>query len=218
MRNLAVSTFLTLDGVMQGPGGPEEDPSAGFTHGGWSVNYWDDLTGQIMAQSMSKPFDLLLGRKTYEIFAAHWPHVKDDPVADALNSARKYVVSTTLDTVKWNNSSLIKGDLAEQVAKLKAQPGAEIQVHGSWQLIQALMTHDLIDEYRLWLFPVLVGSGKRLFSDGTIPAGLKLVDTKTSSTGVVIATYQRAGKLQHGSFALDKPTEAEVERRQRLVR
>jgi len=134
MRKLAVSTFLTLDGVMQAPGGPEEDPSGGFTHGGWSVNYWDDRMGQVMDEFMNKPYDLLLGRQTYEIFAAHWPHVTDDPAADSLNSAKKYVASRTLDTVEWNNSTLIKGDVGEQVAALKDQPGAEIQVHGSSQL------------------------------------------------------------------------------------
>jgi len=216
MRKLAVSTFLTLDGVMQAPGGPGEDPSGGFTHEGWSVNYWDDRMGQIMGEFMSKPYDLLLGRKTYEIFAAYWPFVTDGS-GDSLNSAKKYVASRTLDTVEWNNSTLIKGDVGEQVAALKDQSGAEIQVHGSSQLIQTLIKHDLIDEYRLWIFPVLLGSGKRLFADGTIPAGLKLLETKTSSTGVVIATYERAGEVKYGSFALEEPTEAEVERRQHLA-
>lgn len=217
MRKLAVSTFLTLDGVMQGPGGPGEDESGGFEHGGWSVNYWDDLMGQVMGESMSKPYDLLLGRKTYQIFAAYWPFVTDGS-GDSLNSAKKYVASTTLDTVGWNNSTLIKGDVSEQIAALKDQSGPEIQVHGSGQLIQTLMKHDLIDEYRLWTFPVLLGGdGKRLFADGTLPAGLKLLDSKASSTGVVIATYEREGDVNYGSFALEEPTEAEVERRQSLA-
>jgi dihydrofolate reductase len=207
MRKLAVGTFLTLDGVMQAPGGPGEDPSGGFTHEGWSVNYWDDRMGQIMGEFMSKPFDLLLGRKTYEIFAAHWPKVTDGS-GDSLNSAKKYVASKTLQTVDWNNSTLIKGDVGEQVAALKDQSGPEIQVHGSGNLIQTLMKNDLIDEYRLWVFPVLLGGGKRLFADGTIPAGLKLLDTQTSITGVVIATYERAGEVKYGSFALEEPTEA----------
>ncbi len=215
MRQLAVSTFLTLDGVMQAPGGPEEDPSGGFEHGGWSVNYWDDLMGQVMGQYFSKPFDLLLGRKTYEIFAAHWPYVTDDPNADTLNKAKKYVASSTLEKVEWTNSSLIKGDLGQQVAKLKAQEGPEIQVSGSGNLIQTLLKHNLIDEYRLWTFPVLVGPGKRLFADGTVPAGLKVVDTKTSTTGVVMSVYRPAGEIPHGSFALEQPTEAEAQRRQR---
>lgn len=217
MRKLVVSTFLTLDGVMQAPGGPEEDPTGGFTHGGWSVNYWDDVMGQQMAEAMSRPFDLLLGRKTYEIFAAHWPHVTDDPMAETLNSATKYVASRTLDEVEWSRSTLIKDDVAEHVARLKNEEGPEIQVHGSWNLIQTLLKHDLVDEYRLWILPLVLGSGKRIFEDGTIAAGLKLVDSRTSSTGVLIARYERAGKPEYGSFALDEPTDAEVERRRRLA-
>jgi dihydrofolate reductase len=217
MSALVVSTFLTLDGVMQAPGGPEEDPTGGFTHGGWSVNYWDDVMGQQMGEALSKPFDLLLGRKTYEIFAAHWPHVTDDQGAEKLNSATKYVASTTLDNVEWSNSTLIKGDVPEQVARLKEEAGPEIQVHGSWNLIQTLLKNDLVDEYRLWTFPLVLGSGKRIFGDGTIPAGLKLVDSRTSTTGVLMATYERGGEREYGSFALDEPTEAEVERRRRLA-
>jgi dihydrofolate reductase len=217
MRKLVVNTFLTLDGVMQAPGGPEEDPTGGFAHGGWSANHWDDDMVQRMSESMSKPFDLLLGRKTYEIFAAHWPYVTDDPMADMLNSARKYVASTTLDKVEWSNSTLIGGDVAKGVAALKDESGPEIQVHGSGQLIQTLLKHDLVDEYRLWFFPVLLGEGKRLFADGTIPVGLKLGEATTTGTGVVIATYERAGELDYGSFALEEPTDAEVERRRRLA-
>ena len=198
-----VQTFLTLDGVMQGPGGPGEDDSGGFEHGGWSVKYWDDRMSQVMGASMSRPFDLLLGRKTYEIFAAHWPHVTDDPAADKLNSASKYVASRTLDKAEWNNSTVLKGEVAEVVEKLKTETGAEIQVHGSGHLIQTLMEHDLVDEYRLWIFPVLLGTGKRLFSNGTIPGGLKLNETTTSSTGVIMATYERAGEIAYGTFALE---------------
>lgn len=216
MRKLVVSTFLTLDGVMQAPGGPEEDPTGGFHHGGWSAGYWDDVMGQQMGEAMSRPFDLLLGRKTYEIFAAHWPRATDTPGADALNSAAKYVASRTLDKLEWSNSTLIEGDVAEQVARLKEEAGPEIQVHGSWNLIQTLLEHDLVDEYRLLIFPVVLGSGKRIFADGAIPAGLRLVDSKTSTTGVLIATYERAGEIEYGSFALEDPTEAEVERRKRL--
>ncbi|MGH8897555.1 MAG: dihydrofolate reductase family protein [Egibacteraceae bacterium] len=205
MSKLVVGTFLSLDGVMQAPGGPDEDPSDGFTHGGWSVAYWDDAMGRIIDEWTEQADSLLLGRKTYEIFAAHWPHVTDDdPVSAKLNSVPKYVASTTLDRVEWNNSTLINGDLAREVGKLKDQPGGEIQVHGSCQLIQTLMKHDLVDEYRLWTFPVLLGSGKRLFGDGTMPSGLKLIDTKTSDTGVVIHSYQRAGKIEYGSFALEQ--------------
>jgi dihydrofolate reductase len=217
MRKLVVNTFVTLDGVMQAPGGPEEDPTGGFAHGGWSVNYWDDVMGQQMDEAVSRPFDLLLGRKTYEIFAAHWPHVTDDSMADRLNNATKYVASRTLDEVEWSNSTLIKGDVAEQVARLKNEEGPEIQVHGSWNLIQTLLKHDLVDEHRLWIFPLVLGSGKRIFEDGAILAGLTLVDSRVSTTGVLMTTYERAGKVDYGSFALEEPTDAEVERRQRLA-
>ena len=216
MRKLVVSTFITLDGVMQAPGGPEEDPTGGFTYGGWIVNYWDDMMGQVLGESMAKPFELLLGRKTYEIFAAHWPYIKDDPVADKLNSVKKYVVSRTLDEASWNNSTLITGNVVQAIRNLKEQKGPEIQVHGSGNLIQTLLKHDLIDEFRLWIFPVTIGKGKRLFGDGTQPASLKLIDSKTSTTGVIIATYEPAGELKTGSFAFDNPSVAEIERRKRL--
>jgi dihydrofolate reductase len=208
MRKLVVSTFLTLDGVMQAPGGPEEDPAGGFTHGGWSVNYWDDVMSEFMGEAMSPPFDMLLGRKTYEIFAAYWPHAGDAPGAAELNSARKYVASRTLDKVEWNNSTLLEGDLAEAVGKLKAEGGPEIQVHGSGNLIQSLLEHDLVDEFRLMIFPLVLGDGKRLFAEGTVPAGLKVTDTKTSGTGVVLVTYERAGDVEYGSFALEEQKEA----------
>ena len=216
MRRLTINTFLTLDGVMQAPGGPEEDPAGGFTHGGWSVNYWDGVMGEVMGEAFTRPFDLLLGRKTYEIFAAHWPHATDEPGAEQLNSATKYVASRTLEAVEWENSILLEGDAAEAVAQLREQDGPEIQVHGSSNLIQTLLEHHLVDEYRLWTFPVVLGTGKRLFADGAIPRGLKLVDSKVSTTGVVIATYERGGEVEYGSFALEEPTEAEIERRQRL--
>jgi dihydrofolate reductase len=205
MSKLVVGTFLSLDGVMQGPGGPDEDREGGFEHGGWSAGYWDDVMGPIIDEWTNRADGLLLGRKTYEIFAAHWPRVtnEDDPVAVKLNSVSKYVVSRTLDAVEWNNSTLLQGDIAEEVGKLKDQPGTEIQVTGSGQLIQTLMKHDLVDEYRLWIFPVLLGSGKRLFADGTIPVGLKLTDTKISTTGVAIHSYERAGEIAYGSFALE---------------
>jgi dihydrofolate reductase len=206
MRKLVVGTFLSLDGVMQAPGGPDEDREGGFEHGGWSAGYWDDVMGPIIDEFTNRADGLLLGRKTYEIFAAHWPRVTDDddPVASKLNSIPKYVASTTLDAVEWNNSTLLQGDIAEEVAKLKDQPGSEIQVTGSGQLIQTLIKHDLVDEYRLWIFPLLLGSGKRLFADGTIPGGLTLANTKISTTGVAIHTYERSGEIKYGSFALDQ--------------
>ena len=203
MRKLIVSTFLTLDGVMQAPGGPDEDDSGGFAFGGWSVNYWDERMGQVMGDAMSAPFDLLLGRTTYDIFAAHWPRASDEAGAGPLNAATKYVASRSHPTLEWSNSVLIEGDAAEGIAALKQGDGPELQVHGSGNLIQTLLRHGLVDEFRLWVFPVVIGSGKRLFSEGTIPSGLKLVDSTVSSTGVVIGTYEPAGEIVTGSFALD---------------
>ncbi len=216
MRKLSVNTFLTLDGVMQAPGGPEEDPSGGFAHGGWSVNYWDEEMGRVMDGAMGKPFDLVLGRKTYEIFAAYWPHATEEQGAKPLNEARKYVASRTLQSLDWAKSQLIEGDVAEGVAALKQQDGPELQVHGSSNLIQTLLRNNLIDEFRLWTFPVVVGSGKRLFEDGTVPGGLKLVDSTVSTTGVLIGTYVPSGDIPIGSFALEEPTAAEIERREKL--
>ena len=214
MRKLAVNTFMSLDGVMQAPGGPEEDPTGGFAYGGWGANYVDDeMMGRV---SESGPYELLLGRGTYEIFAAHWPY-DEGPIADQLNSTRKHVASRTLDGVDWNNSTLITGDVAEYVAELKRQDGPEIQVHGSVGLIQTLLEHDLIDEYRLWIFPLVLGKGKRFFGAGTIPGGMKLVDSAVSKTGVTINTYERAGDIDLGSFEFDEPTEAEMERRKHLA-
>jgi dihydrofolate reductase len=200
MRKLIVSTFLTLDGVMQAPGGPEEDESGGFAHGGWSVHYWDETMNQVMGEAMGTGFDLLLGRKTYDLFAAFWPHT-DEPGAKPLNDATKYVASRSHPTLEWSNSVLLEGDAAEAVASLKQEDGPELQVHGSGDLIQTLVRHGLVDEYRLWVFPVVIGSGKRLFAEGAIPAGLRLVDSTVATTGVVIGTYEPAGELVTGSFA-----------------
>jgi dihydrofolate reductase len=214
MRTLAVNTFMSLDGVMQSPGGPDEDPTGGFRYGGWGAPYFDDEMLARVAESA--PYELLLGRGTYEIFAAHWPY-DEGPIADHLNGTRKHVASTTLDEVEWNNSTLITGDVADYVAKLKNQDGPEIQVHGSPGLIQTLLEHDLVDEFRMWIFPVVIGTGKRFFGGGTIPVALKLVDSEVSKTGVTINVYERAGDISAGSFEFDEPTEAEVQRRERLA-
>jgi dihydrofolate reductase len=200
MRELVVLTFLTLDGVMQAPGGPEEDPDEGFDHGGWSVGYWDDRIEQAMGESMSGPFDLVLGRKTYEIFAAHWPNT-DDPGADLLNNATKHVASTTLGELEWENSRLIEGELPRGIRALKEEEGPELQVHGSANLIQTLLRHGLVDEFRLKVFPLVLGTGKRLFDDGTLPAGLNLTSSQVSSTGVAMATYRTGAEIEYGSFA-----------------
>src|SRR4051794_37573070 len=214
MRTLAVNVFVSLDGVMQAPGGPHEDPTSGFTKGGWAVNYFDE---EMMDRiSGAEPYELLLGRGTYEIFAAHWPY-DEGPIADHLNSTRKHVASTTLDRVEWNNSTLISGDVAEYVDTLKRTEGPEIQVHGSPGLIQTLLEHDLIDEFRIWTFPVALGAGKRLFGEGTIPVAFKLVASSVSTTGVIISTHVRAGEIEIGEMDFEEPTEAELRRRERLA-
>ena len=202
MRKLVALTFVTLDGVMQAPGGPQEDPSGGFTHGGWSAGYWDDFLGNVMTEQMAGPFDLLLGRKTYELFAAYWPKAgAKEPGGERLNSARKFVVSTTLKKLDWANSTLVTGDVVQEIRKLKEQNGPELQVHGSGKLIQTLLKNDLIDEFRLKIFPITLGPGKRLFAEGTVPYGFELFDSKTSPKGVIVATYSRAGEPKTGSFA-----------------
>jgi dihydrofolate reductase len=216
MRKLVVLSFITLDGVMQAPGGPEEDPTGGFKYGGWVAGYWDDFMGRVLDEQMSKSFDLLLGRRTYEIFAAHWPYIKNDPIADKFNAAQKYVVSTTMEKPDWIKSTLITGNVVQQITGLKEQGGPELQVYGSSNLIQTLLKHDLVDELWLKIFPITLGRGKRLFAEGTIPAGFKLLNSGSSPSGVIVASYVRAGEVRTGSFALEVPTEAELARRQRL--
>jgi dihydrofolate reductase len=219
MRKLIVLSFISLDGVMQAPGGPEEDPTGGFKHEGWVAGYFDDFLGKVMEKQISKPFDLLFGRKTYEIFAAHWPYVNGskDPFAARINSAKKYVASKTLTKLDWSNSELIKGDdVLEEIKRIKEQDGPEIQVHGSSNLIQTLLKHDLVDELWLKIFPVTLGKGKRLFAEGTIPAGFKLLEGEISPSGVIIASYERTGEVKTGSFGLETPSVAELARRKRL--
>jgi dihydrofolate reductase len=200
MRELIVNTFLTLDGVMQAPGGPEEDTSGGFEHGGWSFGYWDEQMQKMMGESMSRPFDLVLGRKTYEIFAAFWPQ-SDQPGADVLNSATKHVASRTLTELEWENSKLIEGDVPDGIRALKDEDGPELQVHGSGNLIQTLLEQGLIDEFRLMIFPVVLGTGKRLFDGGTVPEGLEVTSSEISSSGVIMAAYRTGAEIKYGSFA-----------------
>jgi dihydrofolate reductase len=208
MRKLVVGSFLTLDGVMQAPGGPDEDRDGGFQHGGWLVPYFDEKFGEIMTGWTKHAGAFLLGRKTYEIFAGSWPKSTDaaDEIATALNTRPKYVASRTLDKVDWNNSFLLKGDVAEEIAKLKAQDGGEIQVHGSGNLLQTLLKHDLIDTLRIWQFPVVLGVGKRLFGEGTIPLSFQLVDTQQNTTGAVLHVYERAGSLKYGEVEVGHET------------
>jgi dihydrofolate reductase len=200
MRKIITTTFLTLDGVMQAPGGPEEDTSGGFAHGGWSFHYWDEVMGKIMNEFMEIPFELLLGRRTYDIFAAHWPQSKEEPVASKFNGTRKYVVSRSSGELAWQNSALVTGDVVAELQKLKEMDGPDLWVHGSGDLIQTLLKNNLIDRMHIWTFPVTVGSGKRLFGEGTQPGGYKLIDSKTATTGVIIAAYEPAGPLRTGSF------------------
>jgi dihydrofolate reductase len=198
MRPIIVLTFVSLDGVMQGPGGPSEDASGNFTYGGWTVPYFDEFLGNVMTQQMSQPFDLLLGRKTFEIFASYWPHHAEE--GPEINRATKYVASNTLTSHEWSKSVFLKGNVADEIKKLKSEDGPDLQVHGSSQLIQTLMEHDLVDEFWLKIFPVTLGIGKRLFANGTIPASYTLVDSKTSPSGVTVVTLRRAGELKTGSF------------------
>ena len=198
MKKIIVLSFITLDGVMQGPGGPKEDTNGNFTLGGWTVPYFDDFLGQIMGDQMSKPFDLLLGRKTFEIFASYWPHHEDE--WPGINEATKYVASNTLSSHEWSNSVFLAGHVVDEIKQLKQQDGPDLQVHGSGNLIQTLLEHDLVDELWLKIYPVTLGMGKRLFGKGTIPASFTLVDSKSSPSGVIIANFKRAGDVKTGSF------------------
>ena len=200
MRELVVLTFVTLDGVMQAPGGPEEDPSGGFEHGGWSHGYWDEQLEAVMGESMAPPFDIVLGRKTYEIFASFWP-TAEDPATELLNGATKHVASNTLKDLEWENSRLIEPDVPAGIRALKEEDGPELQVHGSGNLIQTLLTEGLVDEFRLKTFPLVLGTGKRLFDGGTVPAGFDLTSSQASPGGVISATYRSGADIKYGSFA-----------------
>ncbi len=208
MRKVIVGAFVSMDGVMQGPGGPDEDRDGGFRHGGWMVPYFDDKFLGIMTEWTKRAGAFLLGRKTYEIFAASWPKSTDpaDEIAVALNTRPKFVVSQTFDKLTWTNSHLLKGNVAEEVAKLKAQEGGEIQVHGSSNLIQTLLKNDLVDTLRIWQFPVVLGTGKRLFGEGTIPRSFRLVDTQLNTTGAVLHVYELAGGLKYGEAEVGRET------------
>jgi dihydrofolate reductase len=219
MRKLVAAAFVSLDGVMQAPGGPEEDPTGGFTQGGWTVNYWDEPMGAFMGCMFSDPFDLLLGRKTYEIFAAHWPFMSDDdPIAGTFNKVTKYVATSSTIPLTWANSVALRGDVAGEIAKLKQQSGPTLLTQGSSGLLQTLLKHDLIDEFRLLTFPLVLGPGKRLFGQGAKPNALALTSTSVSTTGVIMSVYQRAGDIKTGSFQMQDPSEAELARRERMKR
>ncbi|MGH2462541.1 MAG: dihydrofolate reductase family protein [Candidatus Limnocylindria bacterium] len=201
---LTVTTFLSVDGVMQGPGGPNEDRSGGFDRGGWLVPHFDDATGAFMVEVFDKVDAFLLGRRTYEIFAAYWPKVTDpqDPIASRLNTLPKYVVSKTLGSADWQNSTIVNGDVGAEVARLKAMPGRELQVHGSGTLVRTLLENDLVDELRLLVFPVIVGAGRHLFPDAGLATGLRLVDSRTTGSGTAIHIYRPVGRAEFGEFEL----------------
>jgi dihydrofolate reductase len=198
--DLTVTTFLSVDGVYQGPGGPTEDTSDGFERGGWLVPHFDEATGEFMNEVFENVDGFLLGRRTYDIFAASWPNATDanDPVATKLNTLPKYVVSSTLRSPEWQNTTVVGGDLATEVGKLKALPGRELQVHGSGRLVQSLLEHDLVDELRLLVFPVIVGAGRRLFPEAGPATGLRLADTRTTGSGVAIHVYRPTGRAVFG--------------------
>jgi dihydrofolate reductase len=198
MRKIIVLSMITLDGVMQAPGAPEEDPTGGFRYGGWTVPYVDDFVGRTMGESMSRSSDLLLGRKTFEIFASYWPHHEDG--WPGINKATKYVVSNTLTRHEWRNSVFLKGNVVDEIKKVKQQEGPDLHVYGSGNLIQTLLKHDLVDEFWLRIFPITLGTGKRLFAEGTMPIAFSLHEAKTSPSGVIVSTFKRAGEVETGSF------------------
>ena len=198
MRKIIVVSFVTLDGVMQAPGGPEEDSSGGFKYGGWTVPYFDEASGKVMGEQMSKPFELLLGRKTFEIFASYWPqHSENWP---GINEATKYVASKTLTEHKWQNTVFLNGAVHQEIRKLKQKDGPDLKVWGSGNLIQTLLKHDLVDEFWLKIFPITLCKGKRLFAEGTIPAAFRLSANSVTPSGVIVANYKRAGEVKTGSF------------------
>jgi dihydrofolate reductase len=228
MRKIVTAAFISLDGVMQAPGGPEEDPTGGFKYGGWATTHWDDVLGASIAETFSAPFDLLLGRRTYDIFAAHWPYVNTDPgsssfdrlnadIARTFNRITKYVATHSPETLAWRNTETLGADVVARLRELKRQEGPLLLTQGSSELIQQLLAHDLIDEIRLMIHPLVLGRGKRLFGEGAIPAAFKLTKSAVAPSGVLIANYERAGDIQTGSFAMATPTEAEIERRKNLA-
>lgn len=206
-----------MDGVLQAPGGPYEDQSNNFTWGGWSFHYWDDLMNQTMGEIMSQPYDLLLGRRTYEIFAAHWPYQKGDPIAEKFNGIQKYVVANQPIELPWQNSTLITGDITAELKKLKEQDGPDLLVNGSGKLVQTLLQHQLVDVLHTWTFPITIGTGKRLFVEGTQPVQWKLTGAKIATTGVIIASYVPDGAIQLGSFVPEEVSALEIERRKKLI-
>ncbi len=220
MRRVITGAFISLDGVMQAPGGPKEDTTHGFKFGGWVVPYMDEVFGQTIGEMLSQPYDLLLGRKTYEIFAAHWPYAEggdDGPIAKQFNSVTKYVATRSNMELTWRGSVALN-DAATDVARLRKEDGPALLTQGSSELIQTLLAHDLIDEIRVFMFPIVLGRGKKLFGAGAKPAAFKLVNSKVTPSGIMIGHYDRAGAVETGDYAMDPPTPAERSRRERMER
>jgi dihydrofolate reductase len=218
MRKIITITHVTLDGIMQAPGGPEEDPSGGFTQGGWAMPFGDEAGAAALGKIMSGEFDLLLGRRTYEIFAAYWPYAgADNPIAKAFNRATKFVVTRSLNQFDWVNSQPIRGDTVDEIRRLKASDGPELHIWGSSELLQTLIAAELVDEFRVWIYPLVLGQGKRLFEKGVPPRGLTLVESRSTSTGVLLNTYRPAGRLPARSPDPEKPSAAELARRKKLA-
>jgi dihydrofolate reductase len=218
MRRIIVATFTSLDGVMQAPGGPGEDPTGGFALGGWTAPHFDAALGASMGKIFGRPFDLLLGRKTYDIFAAHWPYVSDpnDPIAGLFNRVTKYVASRSSPKLSWQNSRWLGQDTVASLQTLKGEDGPDLLIQGSSELLQTLWKHGLVDEFSVLIFPVVLSKGKRLFGDGTVPVGLRLVKSQAYPTGVIVANYAPAGDVRTGDFQLAEPSKAELERRRKL--
>lgn len=217
MRNINAAVFVSLDGVMQAPGGPQEDPTGGFRLEGWSATYFDEVLFGVMGKAFENPFDLLLGRRTYDIFAAHWPYVKDDPMGALFDGVTKYVTTHHPETLTWQNTRSLGKDVPAALRALKQEEGPDLLIQGSSQLIQLLLQHDLIDRFQLIVMPLVLGNGKKLFGSGTMPAALRLTDSLVSPKGVVVVTYERAGEIETGDFGLETPSDAELERRRGLA-
>lgn len=220
MRKIIITTFMTMDGVLQAPGGPAEDPTHGFKWGGWSAPYGDDILMEVLGNIMAKPFDLLLGRFTYDIFSAYWPYVKDNPIAEKFDNIEKFVVSSKPIELSWSKSTLITGDVVAGLKQLKKQDGPNLLVHGSSKLVQTLLANDLADQLHVWTYPITLGKGKRLFGEGTQPREWKLMDIKHSSTGVILASYEPSGEVKIGDLTSpeQEPSAAELERRKKIAK
>jgi dihydrofolate reductase len=228
MRRIVAGAFVSLDGVMQAPGGPLEDPTGGFRFGGWTVPYWHDAIGEALGEMFARPFDLLLGRRTYDIFAAHWPYVETNPQGDAFdkvsaeaaasfNRVTKHVATHSPKTLSWQNSQWLGEDVVATVERLKAGTGPDLLMQGSSGVIQQLLANDLIDEFRLLIYPLVLGRGKRLFGEGTVPAAFRCTKSTAAPNGVLVANHERDGEIQTGTFAMETPTAAELERRRKLT-